>query len=497
MTDRLPRAAGILLHPTSLPGPAGIGDLGEGAYRFVDWLAGSGISLWQLLPLVPPGAGNSPYSSYSALSGNPWLIDLRGLRSDGLLDERDLAFDGFGPDTVDYMAVCDFKVARLEKAADRLVSGTNPDLTESFAAFRQEATWSEEGALFAALHRVERQRPWWQWPPELRERDPRALAAARDDLSDEIDRDVALQFLFDRQWQALRAHCRRRGVRLLGDVPIYVDRDSVDVWAHPEQFRLDGHRNPEVVSGVPPDYFSETGQLWGNPIYDWERMAADGFAWWRQRLGRALAQTDLVRLDHFRGFAAYWEVPADAPDARSGRWVPGPGAGFFAALRRDLGDLPLVAEDLGEIDQSVHDLRDEVGLPGMKVLHFAFGAQADHPFLPHTYPHHCLAYTGTHDNNTTLGWWQAADDRVRDHARRYLATDGHDIVWDLIRLCLSSVADTAVVPMQDVLALDHRSRMNRPGKSSGNWSWRVRADAFNDDVGGRLRTLCERYGRAR
>ncbi len=495
MTNRLPRAAGILLHPTSLPGPAGIGDLGEGARRFVDWLADSGVSLWQLLPLVPPGAGNSPYSSYSALSGNPWLIDLRGLHADGLLEDHDLPFNGSGPDAVDFLAMCDFKVTRLDKAADRLLSGANPDLVDSFASFREEAPWAEEAALFAALRQVERLRPWWQWPQELRDRNPRALGAASRELRHEIDREVALQFLFGRQWQALRDHCRHRGVRLMGDIPIYVDRDSVDVWAHPEQFRLDGQGHPEVVAGVPPDYFSETGQLWGNPIYDWERMADDGWTWWLQRVGRALSQTDLVRLDHFRGFAAYWEVPAGAEDARSGRWVQGPGADFFTALRQGLGDLPLVAEDLGEIDQPVHDLRDGVGLPGMKVLQFAFGAQADHPFLPHTYPRHCVAYTGTHDNNTTLGWWQSADERIRDHVRQYLSVDGHDIVWDLIGLCLSSVADTAVIPLQDVLALDHKSRMNQPGKSTGNWAWRVRAEAFNDEVGSRLRTLCERYSR--
>ena len=495
MTNRLPRAAGILLHPTCLPGPSGVGDLGEGAFRFVDWLADCGISLWQLLPLVPPGAGNSPYSSYSALSGNPWLIDLRGLLADGLLEEHDLTFGGFHPDAVDYMAMCDVKVARLEKAADRLLAGTNPDLVEPFDAFRQDAAWAEEAALFASLHQVERQQPWWQWPTELRNRNPRALAVAREELADEINRDVALQFLFERQWQSLRAHCQHRGVRLMGDIPIYVDRDSVDVWAHPEQFRLNGDGNPEVVAGVPPDYFSETGQLWGNPIYDWERMAADDWTWWRQRIRRALSQTDLVRLDHFRGFSSYWEVPADAPDARSGRWVKGPGSDFFTAMREGLGDLPLVAEDLGQIDQRVHDLRDEVGLPGMKVLQFAFGGSADHPFLPHTYPRHCVAYTGTHDNNTTLGWWQAADERIRDHARQYLATDGHDIVWDLIRLCFSSVADTAVIPLQDVLVLDQHSRMNQPGKARDNWAWRVRAEAFNHEVGTRLRTLCERYGR--
>lgn len=496
MTIRLPRAAGILLHPTSLPGPSGIGDLGPGAHRFVDWLADTGISLWQLLPLVPPGAGNSPYSSYSALSGNPWLLDLQGLYDDGLLEEHDLAAVGGDPDAVDYMTMCNHKIARLEKAADRLLSGANPELADPFAAFREEATWAEEAALFAALHQLERQRPWWQWPSELRDRRPRALGAARDEFAAEIDREVALQFLFERQWQALRAHCARRGVRLLGDIPIYVDRDSADVWAHREQFQLDATGNPEVVAGVPPDYFSDLGQLWGNPIYDWARMADDDWGWWKQRLQRAFAQTDLVRLDHFRGFASYWEVPAGAPDARGGRWVQGPGADFFTAMREAFGELPLVAEDLGEIDQPVHDLREAVGLPGMKVLHFAFGAQADHPFLPHTYPRHCVAYTGTHDNNTTLGWWQTAPDHIQDHVRRYLATDGHDVVWELIRLCFSSVADTAVVPMQDLLGLDHRCRMNQPGLARDNWSWRVRADAFNDEVGSRLRSLCELYSRA-
>ncbi|MFH2006645.1 MAG: 4-alpha-glucanotransferase [bacterium] len=497
MTNRLPRAAGLLLHPTSLPGAHGIGDLGEHAYRFVDWLAASGFSLWQVLPLVPPGAGSSPYSTYSALSGNPWLISLERLREDDLLDAQDLNAPELPPDRVDDSSVCDFKAPRLEKAAQRLLAGVNPPLRDELEAFREREQWVEEAALFAALRAVERQRPWWSWPAELRDRGSGAVADARRELRVEIDREVALQWIFDRQWQALREHCTARGVRILGDVPIYVDRDSVDVWAHRDQFQLDRTGQPEVIAGVPPDYFSETGQLWGNPIYDWERMQADGYGWWLQRLRRALAQTDLVRFDHFRGFAAYWAVPPGAQDARPGRWVEGPGAEFFGAVRAALGELPLVAEDLGEIDQPVHELRDEVGLPGMKVLQFAFGAQNDHPFLPHTYGPHCVAYTGTHDNDTTRGWWESADERIRDHVRRYLGSDGHDVVWDLIRLVLASVADTAVVPMQDLLALDSDSRMNRPGLALGNWSWRVRANAFNDELGGRIRALCALYGRGR
>ncbi len=485
--------------------------MGEGARRFVDWLAASGVSLWQVLPLVPPGAGSSPYSSHSALSGNPWLLDPGGLAADGLLRQEELSdaalSDAAGsrqplspgaccPDAVDHRAVRELKGRLLGLAARRLLAGSNAELLAALSDFREAEPWVEEAALFTALHRRFSMRPWWSWPEELRDRRPAALEAARRELREEIDREVALQLLFDRQWRALREHCRGRGVRLLGDVPIYVARDSVDVWAHREMFLLERDGTPRVVAGVPPDYFSDLGQLWGNPIYDWRRMAQDGWTWWRQRLRRALDQTDLVRLDHFRGFSAYWEIPAQAPDARQGRWVEGPGMELFSAMEAALGELPLVAEDLGEIDQPVHDLRDALGLPGMKVLHFAFGAQSDHPFLPHTYPKNCVAYTGTHDNNTTLGWWQGLAEPARDHVRRYLGVDGHDVVWDLIRLCLSSVAHTAVIPMQDLLVLDHRSRMNTPGEADGNWAWRVRAEAFNHELGGRLLDLCRLYGRA-
>ncbi len=495
VAKRLPRGAGILLHPTSLPGPHGIGGLGRDARRFVDWLQEAGVSLWQVLPLVPPGGGDSPYSTCAALAGNPWLIDLETLHEDGLLQDGDLDGPTFDPDRVDYRAVCDHKEPRLAKAAARLHRGAAPHLRAEFEAFRATSRWAVDAAEFAAVRRLERHRPWWQWPATLRDREPAALERARQEVREEIDREVALQFLFDRQWTALRAYCRERGVRLLGDVPIYVDRDSVDVWANRDQFQLGPDGTPRVQAGVPPDYFSETGQLWGNPIYDWKRVAADGFRWWIQRLTRALGQVDRVRLDHFRGFAAYWEVPAGAEDARPGRWVPGPGLALFDAVRQALGELPLVAEDLGDIDAPVHALREATGLPGMKVLHFAFGQGADHAFLPHNFEPHCVVYTGTHDNDTTLGWWQHADDRIRDHVRRYVARDGHDVVWDLIRLALQSVADTAVIPLQDLLTLDSGSRMNRPGQAEGNWAWRVRAEAFNPALAGRFRELVSLYHR--
>jgi 4-alpha-glucanotransferase len=472
-----------------------MGDLGAGAYRFVDWLFEAGIGLWQVLPLVPPGAGNSPYSTFAALAGNPWLLDLEALVRDGLLDRADGSAPGFDPDHVDYLAVCDFKTPRLEKAADRLIAGAAPALREPFERFRKEAQWAVEAGRFAVLRSLERQRPWWQWPAPLRDRDPAALRSAWQELRAELEREIALQFLFERQWRALRDHCRARGVRLLGDVPIYVDRDSADVWAHREQFQLAPDGRPTVQAGVPPDYFSETGQLWGNPIYDWARMAADGFSWWIQRLGRALEQVDLVRVDHFRGISAYWEVPGDAEDAREGRWVDGPGKPLLDALRQALGGLPLVAEDLGDIDEAVHELRDAAGLPGMKVLQFAFGQRADHPFLPHNYEPHCVVYPGTHDNDTALGWWRSVPEPVRDHVRRYLARDGSDVVWDLIRLSLSSVADTAVIPMQDLLVLDSGARMNRPGLGEGNWTWRVRREAFNSELAARLREPVSLYGR--
>jgi len=498
-TDERPdRSAGVLLHPTSLPSAHGIGDLGDGARRFVDWLADAGVSRWQVLPLVPAGSGHSPYATPAALAGHPLLVDLHGLHHDGLLEAGDLRGPSpdFALDVVDFDRVVPFKRARLERAASALLAGVNPDLARAFAAFRASERWAEEAATFLVIRAARDGRPWWEWEPGLRDRDPAALAAEKARLADAIAREVALFFFFERQWAALRAYANARGIKIIGDVPIYVDRDSVDVWSARDQFRLHPDGRPIAVAGVPPDFFSKTGQLWGNPLYDWERMAADGHRWWVARLSRALGQVDLVRLDHFRGFANYWEVEPNAQDARDGRWVDGPGGRLFDDLRRALGaELPLIAEDLGEIDDAVHALRDAYELPGMKILQFAFGAGSNHPFLPHRHKERSVCYTATHDNDTTLGWWQSTDERARDHARRYLAVNGQDIVWDMVRAAFASVAHLAVVPLQDVLCLDGRSRMNVPGVGEGNWRWRVRVQAFNHPLAMRVRELATLYGR--
>ncbi len=493
------RAAGILLHPTSLPSPGGVGDLGSGALRFIDWLAEAGLTRWQVLPLVPAGPGNSPYATLSALAGNPTLVDLQGLVEDGLLSNDAAQAPAFPLDKVDFDRVVPFKEERLIAAARALWAGKNPALKAELETFIHDPKniWAHETATFLALREARRKLPWWDWEPGLKRRDPRALAEATAAVREPIDVHLARFFFFERQWAKVRAHAASRGVQVIGDVPIYVDRDSVDVWSNQSQFRLDEHGHPEAVAGVPPDFFSELGQLWGNPLYRWEAMAKDGHAWWVRRLKRSLEQVDVVRLDHFRGFSAYWEVPSDAPDARAGTWVKGPGKVLFDDLEKALGALPLIAEDLGVIDDDVEELRDSVGLPGMRILQFAFGGRASHSFLPHNHVRKSVVYTATHDNDTTLGWWQTTSEPIRDHVRRYLAVPGHDVVWDLIRAAFSSVADLAVVPLQDVLCLDQGSRMNTPGLAEGNWGWRVRMQAFNAPLASRLKQLAQIYGRAR
>ncbi|MFT7578475.1 MAG: 4-alpha-glucanotransferase [Myxococcota bacterium] len=497
--SQLTRSAGVLLHPTSLPSPHGIGDLGAGARRFVDWLEKAGVGLWQILPLVPVGAGDSPYATASALAGNPLLIDLRGLAEVGLLTaaeltEADASCASLSVDAVDFDRVRALKQPILDVAADRLAAGTG-SLASAFAHFAEAELWARETATFLAIKAANAERPWWEWDARLREYDPDAVAEAQAAHGEAIARRIAIEFLFEHQWDALRAYAADKGVRILGDVPIYVDRDSADVWSNQDEFRLGSDGTPTVVAGVPPDFFCENGQRWGNPLYDWEAMAKSGHAWWIRRLRRAMATADLVRIDHFRGFSAFWEIPADAPDARTGRWVDGPGKPLFDDLASALGALPIIAEDLGVMDEAVVALRDAVGLPGMRILQFAFGESADHPFLPHNHVEHCVAYTATHDNDTSLGWWGGASDAVRDHVRRYLAVGGQDIVWDLIRACLASVARLAVVPFQDVLCLDSGSRMNTPGVGTGNWTWRVREAAFNGPLAGRLASLNQLYGR--
>ena len=493
----LRREAGILLHPTSLPGPHGMGDLGATARRFVDWLASAGCSLWQVLPLGPTG-NNCPYVCWSALAGNPLLVDLIALHEDGLLDEADLAPPAFSPGAlIDFDAVRQFKEPRLARAARRLLAEPSHRLAAKYRVFRDREPWALDAALFAVLKRRRGGSAYWDWERPLRDREPAAIAAAQKELAAEIEEVAVTLFFFEHQWAELRAYCHTRGVRLIGDIPIYVDRDSCDVWSHPDLFFLDERGLPSAVSGVPPDYFSKLGQLWGNPLYRWEKMADDDYLWWRRRLARALAQTDIVRIDHFRALAEYWEVPFGAPDARGGRWVEGPGINFFQAIERHAGKLPLIAEDLGLIDDKVHALRAASTLPGMRVLQFAFGGDAENTHLPHNHTIDSVVYPGTHDNDTTLGWWRAAEPHVRSHVQRYLHVSGDDIPWDLIHAAFASVGKITIVPMQDVLVLGTDARMNNPATPKGNWAWKLTGDPFRADLAGRLRDLAWLYGRLR
>lgn len=490
-----PRAAGVLLHPTSLPSRHGIGDVGAGARAFVDWLAAAGCTRWQILPLVPPGAGWSPYSSQSALAGNALLMDLDELVARGALSPEEVTPPReFNKDRIEWDAVVAWKNERIARACDRL---NQTDAGRALRdAFRAKHSWVDDDALFVAIKGTELQRAWWEWPEALKNREPKGLDEARVLLREAIDRRVMEQALFDVQWHALASYARSKGVRFIGDIPIYVADDSVDVWANRRFFALNDHGQPTHVAGCPPDAFSETGQWWGSPLYRWDELAKDGHAWWVQRLKRNLELTDIVRIDHFRGFAGYWSIPASAQDARAGTWVKGPGHALFTDFQRALGtDLPVIAEDLGVITDDVVELRETVGLPGMKILQFAFGAGHDQPYLPHHHVPNSVVYTGTHDNNTTMGWWQQESEATRQHVRRYLRRDDgvsdHDVVWDLIRLAMLSVGHTAIVPFQDVLTLDGGARMNLPGEANGNWSWRVRIEAFHENLSNRLRPLVE------
>lgn len=490
-----PRQAGLLLHPTSLPGGHGVGDLGGEATRLLDWMAGADLTLWQVLPTCPVGLDGSPYSAWSALGGNPLLVDLHALVAAHLLDVSDL-HGAPHAERVDYPAALAFKLPRVRKAASRLCNNDQHPWRADLSAFERDNAWAAESALFAAERAHQDGAPWWAWPTAIRDRQPRALAAARRRHADAIAHGIALEFLFDRQWQDLHVRAAARGIELFGDIPIYVGGDSVDTWSARTRFSLGANRLPTEVAGVPPDAFSDVGQRWGNPLYDWEAHGREDYAWWAARLTRALALCDLVRIDHFRAFAAYWSIPADAADARAGHWRPGPGRALFDALRRRLGDLPLVAEDLGTIDAEVHGLMDSAGLPGMEVLQFAFDGDPHNAYLPHNHRRQAVAYVGTHDNDTALGWWQSSDDATRHRVRTYFGVDGNDIVWDLIRATLASPADRAVVTAQDVLALGAEGRMNTPGSPTGNWGWRLHAGALQSWHADRLRTLIGVYGRA-
>jgi 4-alpha-glucanotransferase len=497
------RRSGILLHPTSLPGPHGIGDLGPAARSWIDTLAAARQGWWQVLPLGPTGFGDSPYQCFSAFAGNPYLVSPDALVADGLLDTADLAGAGFPPARVDFGPVIEFKVRLLRRAWERFGHDASASLRDAFAAFRaSESAWLDDYALFKAIKEERGGASWLGWDAELRERHPAALAKARNRLRGASDEHAFRQFLFFRQWHALREHAVARGVRILGDVPIFVSSDSADVWAHPEFFRLDAEHRPAVVAGVPPDYFSATGQLWGNPLYDWDTLRADGFRWWIARLRATLELVDRVRVDHFRGFEAYWEVEAGMPTAAVGRWVPGPGAVLFEALRAAFGALPILAEDLGVITPEVDALREQFGLPGMRVLQFAFGSGPSDRFLPHHYDRHTAVYTGTHDNDTTCGWYATLPEPEKTFLHRYLgygtsdAPPAGDIVWELIRQAWGSVADLAIVPLQDLLELGSEARMNTPAQAGGNWGWRVTASQLADPRFERLANLTQLYDRA-
>lgn len=508
---KLARSSGILLHPTSLPSRFGIGDLGVEAYRFVDFLAEAGQRLWQVLPLGPTGYGDSPYQCFSAFAGNPLLISLEKLCEANLLSAEELkSVPHFSNHEMDYGAVMEFKLPLLRKSFQNFKDCASESDVEQFHCFcRRNASWLEDYALFISIKAAHCDVAWTQWEPTIAARQPDAIARWREDLAEEMATRKFWEYLFSEQWAALKNYCHSRGVQLMGDVPIYVAHDSADVWTHREFFHLDEQGDPTVVAGVPPDYFSATGQLWGNPLYRWDALAQTGFAWWIERFRAVLSLVDIVRLDHFRGFEAFWEVPASRPTAVHGRWVQGPGPVFFEAIQSALGDFPIVAEDLGFITPGVIELKNRFGFPGMAVLQFAFGRDPKAPFFrPPTYVRNMVVYTGTHDNDTTLGWWSriSRDDRTgvseeikkeKESALQYLGTDGREMNWAFIRAILASVADVAIIPLQDVLGLGSEARMNLPGTPRRNWRWRFTRDLLTPEIRDRLKEMTVRSGRTR
>ena len=508
------RSAGVLLHPTSLAGPYGIGDLGHGAYRFVDFLTRSGMSLWQILPLGPTGFGNSPYASVSSFAGNPMLISPDILMEEGYLSPYDLKdMPDFPRDRVDYSMVVPWKTKLLRRAAARFLADASVSDKKALADFyTEESWWLDDYAVYASLQdHFQHQRPRSSkkgplinrcWDRDIALRKPEALARWSEKLGKETEIRRIIQFFFYRQWRRLKSYAGEQGVRFIGDIPIFVAPDSADVWAWREYFQIDEDGRLTAQAGVPPDYFSETGQLWGNPVYDWEALGRDNYSWWIRRIEYTLKQVDWVRIDHFRGFEAYWCISASAETAVDGKWVKAPGLEMFRELKRRLGPLPIIAEDLGVITPEVIKLRRDLEFPGMRVLQFGFefdvqrGFNARHHFLPHNYDANTVVYTGTHDNDTTAGWYFSMDGRIQDVVRRYLARDDHDIVWDFIRMALSSTAGFAVVPFQDLLSLGTEYRMNTPSTvGPQNWAYRHQPEDLNDLISSRLLEMNTLYGR--
>lgn len=490
------RSCGILLHPTSLPGRFGSGDFGREAYRFVDWLKSAAQRYWQVLPLGEIGPGNSPYMSTSAFAGNVLLIDLEEFVERGWLIAEDLVAPHVVSELrVDFEQVRSFRMHCLRLAYRNFLIKNNESQAE-FKEFCQKTVWLHDYALFMAISERQGGKEWRYWPDTLRKRESQAIAEIVQEQIEEIDFWKFCQWCYQRQWFRLKEYANSQGIHIIGDVPIFVAYQSADVWAHQELFLLDEAGNPTVVAGVPPDYFSTTGQLWGNPLYDWDEHERTGYAWWLDRMRHALHFADAVRIDHFRGFAGYWEIPADAPNAVSGKWVTGPGNKLFDAMQRVFPKLPVIAEDLGIITPDVAELRDKYALPGMRVLQFAFGDNESNPFLPHNYVENTVAYTGTHDNDTTLGWWQSLSEHEKSFALRHLEQfDGKPINWMMMHALLHSVASTVIFPLQDVLDLDSKHRMNFPGHPTGNWEWRFTWEQVTQENSRRLQELVISCGR--
>jgi 4-alpha-glucanotransferase len=487
------RASGILLHPTSLPSRGGIGDLGPTAYEFVDFLAAARQGLWQVLPLGPLGKCNSPYSAISAFAGNPLLISLERLGDHGWIEPERLESLHNGVSAIDYEQVRAAKLPLLREAACNFLEQSRPREHERFRRFcRENAAWLDDFVLFDVLRQLYRTENWNRWPRELARRQPEALEKARRGLKRELDIARVIQFAFFEQWRALHRRCAELAIKVIGDVAIFVSYDSADVWTHPDLFHLDEQLDPYVVAGVPPDAFSATGQRWGNPLYRWDALKSRGYDWWVDRMRTALATCDILRLDHFLGFQNYWEIPASEPTAVNGLWVDGPRDDLFNALRQALGELPLIAEDLGLITDEVRALRQRLELPGMRVMQFGFGNSGAHIYLPHQFEHNTVVYTGTHDNDTILGWWRScATEQERCHASAYLGHDPEGMNWAFIRAATASIADLCVVPLQDVLGLGSEARMNVPSRADGNWTWRYEPGALTGELASRLATLAE------
>ena len=493
------RSSGILFHPTSLPGKYGIGTLGKEAYAFIDFLKKSRQKLWQIFPLGPTGYGDSPYQSFSSFAGNPYLIDFDLLIEAHLLSEEDLrdVFFGDNEEYIDYGAIYNQKYPLLRRAYENFKSSDNHEMKENLEHFKREnSSWLNDYSLYISLKNHFNGLPWNEWAHDIKNREHGAMEHYRNELADDIEYHNFIQFLFFKQWGDVKRYANENGIKIIGDIPIFVAADSSDAWANPEIFLFDEERKPVKVAGVPPDYFSATGQLWGNPLYNWQKLKETNYSWWVERVRANLSTCDIIRIDHFRGFEAYWAVPYGDDTAINGQWEPGPGIDLFNAIKSQLGELPIIAEDLGLMTQGVIDLREATGFPGMKILGFAFDSGEENDYLPHTYTKNCVVYTGTHDNDTLIGWFQKAKEEDRQFARDYLNSRSDDeIHWDAIRGAWSSVANMAISPVQDFLGLGSEARINTPGVAAGNWQWRLKHGVLTDELADRIAKLTKVYSR--